>query len=104
MIKTQKEVNPNFTLTRESFFFFDKVDSVVEIMGNNLTKIHERGEKLDDLERRAERLEEGANMFQKSSQKLKNKSFYENFKMKIWIAVACLGVLFIIILIIMFSV
>ena len=84
--------------------FYDKVDGVVEIMGNNLTKIHERGEKLDDLERRAEKLEEGANMFQKSSQKLKNKSFYENFKMKIWIAVACLGILFIIILIIMFSV
>ena len=84
--------------------FFYKVDGVVEIMGNNLTKIHERGEKLDDLERRAEKLEEGANMFQKSSQKLKNKSFYDNFRMKIWIAVACLGILFIIILIIMFSV
>jgi len=39
-------------------------------MGNNLTKIHERGEKLDDMERRAERLEEGASMFQKSAQKL----------------------------------
>ena len=73
-------------------------------MGNNLTKIHERGEKLDDLERRAERLEEGASMFQKSAQKLKNKSFYENFKMKIWIAIAVLGLLLIIILIIMFSV
>ena len=73
-------------------------------MGNNLTKIHERGEELDDLERRAERLEEGASMFQKSAQKLKNKSFYENFKMKIWIATAVLGLLLIIILIIMFSV
>ena len=66
-----------------SIHFFAEVDGVVEIMGNNLTKIHERGEKLDDMERRAERLEEGASMFQKSAQKLKNKSFYENFKMKI---------------------
>ena len=77
---------------------------MVEIMGNNLTKIHERGEKMDDLEQRAEKLEEGAAMFQKQAQKLKTKSFYENFKMKIWIATACLGLLLIIILIIMFSV
>ena len=87
-----------------SIHFFAEVDGVVEIMGNNLTKIHERGEKLDDMERRAERLEEGASMFQKSAQKLKNKSFYENFKMKIWIATAIFGVIFIIILIIILSV
>ena len=103
MIKTQKEVNLNLPVTWESFFLV-KVDEVVEIMGNNLTKIHERGEKMDDLEQRAEKLEEGAAMFQKQAQKLKTKSFYENFKMKIWIATACLGLLLIIILIIMFSV
>ena len=81
---------------------FMKVDGVVEIMSNNLTKIAERGEKLEDMERRAEQLEEGAAMFQKSSRKLRNKSCYENFKMKIWIGTISLGVLLIIILIIYF--
>ena len=72
-------------------------------MSKNIQKIYERGEKLDDLEKRAERIEEGAKVFQKSAKKLKQKSFMENNKMKLLMAGGGAFLILIIVIIILAS-
>jgi len=80
-----------------------ELDDVTNIMSKNIQKIYERGEKLDDLEKRAERIEEGAKVFQKSAKKLKQKSFMENNKMKLLMAGGGAFLILIIVIIILAS-
>ena len=80
-----------------------QLDDVTNIMSKNIQKIYERGEKLDDLEKRAERIEEGAKVFQKSAKKLKQKSFMENNKMKLLMAGGGALLILIIVIIILAS-
>ena len=67
-------------------------------MRDNVNKIKERGDKLEDLEKKGEKLQRQSMMFQKSAQRVKNKTMWENNKIKI--AIAGAGALVIIIIII----
>jgi len=60
-----------------------EVDDLTSVMSSNLTKIMERGERIEDLESKAEHLEMQAGVFKKNAGKLKQKSMLENHKMKI---------------------
>jgi hypothetical protein len=58
----------------------DRVDSCKLHMANNIDLILDRGEKLQDLDREATRLEEMARSFQKGAKKLKRVQMWQNAK------------------------
>ena len=64
-----------------------QVDEVVGIMRNNVEKVLERDQKLNELDEKADALQDGASQFEKSAGKLKNKFWVENMKM---IVICCL--------------
>jgi len=53
-----------------------QVDETTQIMKNNIEKVLQRDEKLGDLEEQAEVLVEGAQRFQKKTNKLKWKMYW----------------------------
>ena len=57
------------------------MDEVVGIMRNNVEKVLERDQKLNELDEKADALQDGASQFEKSAGKLKNKFWMENLKM-----------------------
>jgi len=61
-----------------------QVDEVVGIMRNNVEKVLERDQKLNELDERADALQDGASQFEKQAGKLKNKFWMENMK---WIII-----------------
>ena len=72
------------------------------MMSSNLTRIMERGEKLEDLESKAQHLEMQSSVFKKNAGNLKRKNMFENHKMKIIGGSVISGV--VIILIIIFTI
>lgn len=57
-----------------------QVDSVKEQMGRNIDLILERGDKLEDLQEEATRLEEMSKSFQKGAKKLRRVQMWQNAK------------------------
>lgn len=82
MDKAQKEVR-GLIYNRITIYLCFKVDDLTSVMSSNLTKIMERGEKLEDLESKAEHLEMQSGVFKKNAGRLKQKTMFENHKMKI---------------------
>ena len=74
------------------------------LMRQNVIKIQERGEKLEDLENIANDLEKNADLFKMNTVKLKNKSRWENNKMKIIIGASLSLALILIIVVIILSI
>ncbi|KAG4072831.1 hypothetical protein HA402_001620 [Bradysia odoriphaga] len=74
-----------------------EVDEIADIMRDNVVKVMERDHKLDDLNRRAEILQQAASQFKLQSHKLKRKHSWTNLKLKI-----VLGVIGVIVLILIF--
>lgn len=58
----------------------EKVDSVKQVMANNIDLILERGEKLEDLNEEATRWEELASSFKKNARKLRRIQMWQNAK------------------------
>ncbi|GCB65254.1 vesicle-associated membrane protein 8 [Scyliorhinus torazame] len=77
-----------------------QVNDVKGIMSQNIEKVLERGEKLDDLITKTDDLQASADSFQKTSTKIARKMWWKNKKMIIIIVVI---VIVIIILIILFA-
>lgn len=77
-----------------------QVDTVIDIMKDNIEKVLQRDEKLTDIESRSEELQDGANRFQKVSTKLKQKMWCKNMKFVIVLASIFLILIMIILLII----
>jgi len=69
----------------------DKVNSVKEQMGRNIDLILERGEKLEDLNEEATRLEEMSRGFRKSAKKLKRVQMWQNAKYGLVVGTAVTG-------------
>ena len=69
------------------------MDEVVGIMRNNVEKVLERDQKLNELDEKADALQDGASQFEKSAGKLKNKFWMENLKTIVACAVIGLFVL-----------
>lgn len=56
----------------------------------NIARVVERGEKLDDVLVKSDSLQSTANMFKRTATRLKNRMWWQNVKM--WIAVAAVVV------------
>ena len=67
-----------------------QVDEVVGIMKNNLESVLERDSKLNELDERADALQDGASQFEKQAGKLKNKFWLQNLKSMIAMGVVVL--------------
>ncbi|XP_060893167.1 vesicle-associated membrane protein 5-like isoform X1 [Labrus mixtus] len=79
----------------------DDVEEVKGIMLDNMNKADERGDKLNDLEDRADELLEKSKHFEKTANQVKQKKRWENKKMKlVFIGVGVVAALIIIGLII----
>ncbi|KAM4635336.1 vesicle-associated membrane protein 3 [Polymixia lowei] len=77
-----------------------QVNEVKVILKDNINKVLERGERLDDLIDKTDDLQATADSFQKTSTRVARKYWWKNVKMMIIIGVV---VLIIIILIILFA-
>eukprot|EP00731_Ephydatia_muelleri_P014427 Em0008g147a len=73
-------------------------------MRNNLGKIADRGDKLEDIEGRAAQLSHGAKDFSSSAVRLKRKLWWQNIKLWIILIIIILVILAVIIIIIVVSV
>ncbi|XP_037548191.1 vesicle-associated membrane protein 8 isoform X2 [Nematolebias whitei] len=81
---------------------FDQVQSQVNevkvILKDNINKVLERGDRLDDLIGKTDELQDSANSFQRTSTRVARKYWWKNVKMMIIIGVVVLIVLILIIL------
>jgi vesicle-associated membrane protein 2 len=73
-----------------------QVDEVVGIMTDNLEKVLDRDVKLNELDERADALQDGASQFEKQAGKLKNKFWLANLKSMIAMGVVGLLLLLIV--------
>ena len=73
-----------------------QVDEVCGIMKDNLEKVLERDAKLNELDERADALQDGASQFEKQAGKLKNKFWLQNLKSMIAMGVVGLILLLLI--------
>jgi len=80
-----------------------QVNEVKDVMTQNIEKVLERGENLEDLLHQTEDLEAHSSTFQKSARRVQRKYWWKNLKMKIILGLVVIVVLFVIILIILFS-
>jgi vesicle-associated membrane protein 7 len=80
-----------------------QVEEVKGVMTQNIEKVLERGEKLDDLIEQTNQLEAHSHSFQKAARKVHRKMWCKNMKMKVCMVVGGLVGLTILIVIILFS-
>ncbi|XP_013793616.1 vesicle-associated membrane protein 4-like isoform X1 [Limulus polyphemus] len=73
-----------------------QVDEVTGIMKENIGKIMERGDRLEELEDKSEMLSTHADQFTSSAKKMRNRMWWRNIKMKILLAVVIIVILLII--------
>ena len=77
-----------------------QVDEVLDVMKDNVNKVMERDGKLNELDARANILNETSGQFAMNSRKLRKKMWWENMKMKMIIGGVVVVLLIIIIVII----
>ena len=77
-----------------------QVDTIIDIMKDNIEKVLQRDEKLGDMENRTEELRDGASRFHKTSKKLKQKLWCKNMKFVIILASIFLFLIMVILLIV----
>ncbi|VDI46358.1 vesicle-associated membrane protein 4-like [Mytilus galloprovincialis] len=75
-----------------------QVNEVIDVMQNNVAKIVDRGDKLEDLQDKSENLSDHADMFRSRAKGLHRQMWWKNCKMKIIIAVVILILLAVIII------
>ncbi|CAG9460138.1 unnamed protein product [Pedinophyceae sp. YPF-701] len=75
-----------------------KVDEVRNVMVDNIEKVLERGERIEELVDKTDNLRYQADRFQKQSRQVRNQMCWGNVKVKIAVAVICLIVLLVVIL------
>ena len=75
----------------------EQVDEVVNIMQQNIDKVMERGEKLDDLHNKTEDLQQSSSQFKRNASTLRKKMWWKDMKLKLLIAAVIIIILVIII-------
>ncbi|CAJ1070091.1 PREDICTED: vesicle-associated membrane protein 8-like isoform X2 [Xyrichtys novacula] len=75
-----------------------QVNEVKVILKDNITKVLERGDRLDDLIGKTDDLQASADSFQRTSQRVARKYWWKNIKMMIIIGVVVLIIIILIIL------
>jgi len=74
-----------------------QVDEVRGVMSQNIERVMERGEKLDDLVDKTGQLEANAVRFRQTSNKVKRKMWWKNTKMTLILVVVAVAIILIII-------
>ncbi|KAJ3429625.1 vamp (vesicle associated membrane protein) [Anaeramoeba flamelloides] len=80
-----------------------EVDEVKNIMGENIDKVIDRGEKLENLEERSTQLNENSYQFKKGATKLKRNMCMQNLKLTLIIAMIVIIIILIIVLAAVYS-
>ena len=80
-----------------------QVDTVINIMKDNMEKVIQRDEKLTEIESRSEDLQEGSKRFHKVSIKLKHKMWCKNMKFIMLVVAVILIFILIIIMIVLIN-
>ncbi|XP_010119276.1 PREDICTED: vesicle-associated membrane protein 4, partial [Chlamydotis macqueenii] len=75
----------------------NQVDEVIDVMQENITKVIERGERLDDLQDKSESLSDNATAFSNRAKQLRRQMWWRGCKMKAIIALVAVIVLLVII-------
>ncbi|XP_067126502.1 vesicle-associated membrane protein 4-like [Centruroides vittatus] len=75
-----------------------QVDEVSSIMQENIGRIVDRGEKLEDLEDKSDLLSSNADYFRNSARRMQRKMWWQNMKLKIIIGLIIVAILLIIII------
>ncbi|GAA5959274.1 hypothetical protein JCM21900_003911, partial [Sporobolomyces salmonicolor] len=65
-----------------------QIDDTVGIMRENITKVAERGERLDALQDKTDTLAQSAQGFRKGANRVRKKMWWKDMKMRILIAIA----------------
>ncbi|GAA5984840.1 hypothetical protein JCM10908_003532 [Rhodotorula pacifica] len=65
-----------------------EIDATVGIMRDNITKVAERGERLDALQDKTDNLAQSAQGFRRGANRVRKKMWWKDMKMRILIAVA----------------
>ncbi|XP_065067569.1 vesicle-associated membrane protein 4-like [Rhopilema esculentum] len=76
----------------------NEIKSTMSIMKNNISKVIDRGDRLEDLEAKSESFEMNAFNFKSGSTKLRQKLWWQNCKLKIILAFIVVAILLVIIL------
>ncbi|XP_069050498.1 vesicle-associated membrane protein 4 isoform X2 [Lepisosteus oculatus] len=90
---------PEFGAPRNRYFnrVQTQVDEVIDVMQENITKVIERGERLDELQDKSESLSDNASAFSSRAKQLHRRMWWRDCKMKAIIALVVVIVLLIII-------
>ncbi|XP_037762185.1 vesicle-associated membrane protein 4 isoform X3 [Chelonia mydas] len=75
----------------------NQVDEVIDVMQENITKVIERGERLDDLQDKSESLSDNATAFSNRSKQLRRQMWWRGCKMKALVALVAVILLLVII-------
>uniref|UniRef100_A0A8C2EDR5 Vesicle-associated membrane protein 4 n=1 Tax=Cyprinus carpio TaxID=7962 RepID=A0A8C2EDR5_CYPCA len=82
----------------EDFFLVQsQVDEVIDVMQENISKVIERGERLDELQDKSESLSDNASAFSSRAKHLHRRMWWKDMKMKMIIALVVVILLLIII-------
>uniref|UniRef100_A0A4W3JS75 Vesicle-associated membrane protein 4 n=1 Tax=Callorhinchus milii TaxID=7868 RepID=A0A4W3JS75_CALMI len=76
----------------------NQVDEVIDVMQENITRVIERGERLDELQDKSESLSDNATAFSNRAKQLRRQMWWRECKMKAIVALVVLIVLLIIII------
>ncbi|XP_025943429.1 vesicle-associated membrane protein 4 isoform X2 [Apteryx rowi] len=76
----------------------NQVDEVIDVMQENITKVIERGERLDDLQDKSESLSDNATAFSNRAKQLRRQMWWRGCKMKAVIALVAVILLLVIII------
>ena len=74
-----------------------QIDDTVGIMRENITKVAERGERLDSLQDKTDNLAVSAQGFRRGANKVRKNMWWKDMKMRIIIGVAVAVIIFIIV-------
>uniref|UniRef100_F6UD47 Vesicle associated membrane protein 4 n=1 Tax=Xenopus tropicalis TaxID=8364 RepID=F6UD47_XENTR len=75
----------------------NQVDEVIDVMQENITRVIERGERLDELQDKSESLSDNATAFSSRSRQLRRQMWWRECKMKAIIALVFVIILLVII-------
>ncbi|XP_055963368.1 vesicle-associated membrane protein 4 isoform X2 [Sorex fumeus] len=85
----------------EDFFLVqNQVDEVIDVMQENITKVIERGERLDELQDKSESLSDNAAAFSNRSKQLRRHMWWRGCKIKAIMALVAVTLLLVIIILI----
>lgn len=74
-----------------------EIDGAVRTMQNNITKISERGERLDNLQDKTDHLSTQANSFRRGANRVRKQMWWKDMKMRMCIIVGIIILLVVII-------